>query len=189
MNNLKLFGLAVYVIIVCLLLTACNASNNIKGKVYTHEAESLDEYDSALIVEMPQGDDQKKDGYNYMSEFINGFSFVREQAVEGEQAVSGLSPGSYYLSTGYYSESAVEKAQKIVDECRTGYKFIDVDGNVIFDNLDADIYLDSYVPTITEPGGGCNVIFVPSYFTDYGMAAVKQNGKFGIINIGNCEKG
>jgi hypothetical protein len=57
-----------------------------------------------------------------------------------------------------------------------------IDGAVIFNNLDAYFVAYTNPPTMTEPGGEYYVVFYPSYFTDYGTAAVTRNGKFGIIN-------
>ena len=89
---------------------------------------------------------------------------------------------SYNLFFDYISTSAKEEAEKIAKEYQTGYKFIDADGNVILDNLDANVFASSWPHSMTEPGGGCMVTFNPSYFTEYGISVVKRDGKFGIIN-------
>jgi len=147
---------------VCILLTACSANNG--------------------SISIPQDNDNEKCSYDFRSEFKNGFSFVREQAV-GDLQLGCSATTSYYLFPDIDSGTTETEAVKIIEEeSRTGYKFIDEDGNILFDNLDADIVAYLNPPTMTEPVGEYYVIFSPSYFTDFGIASVTRDKKFGIIN-------
>jgi predicted small secreted protein len=179
MKNLNTAGLFVCLIAVCLLLTACNANKDVKEEILNQKMETSAEYANEPVVVALQGNsDKEKYNYGFRSEFKNGFSFVREQAV-GDLQLGCSATSSYYLWPEIWTKEAVEK---IAAEYRFGYKFINEDGAVIFDNLDAYLVAYTNPPTITEPGGEYYVVFYPSYFTDYGTAAVTRKGKFGIIN-------
>ena len=119
--------------------------------------------------------------YACMSEFKNGFSFVRDQGVDG-LPLGYDSSVTHYLFEDSVSDNSMQKAREIAEQTRSDYKFINENGDVIFNHLDADVVAYSYHGTITEPWSGCGVAFTPSYFNEYGLAIVKCGGKFGIIN-------
>ena len=157
MKRFRIIALFISIMTVCLLLTACGSHYYVLTAGGSHY-------------------------YGYTSEFENGFAFVREQAVRGISLETKTYNSSYHEFFGSFSESTLEEANKIAEENRRGYKFIDKGGNILFDNLDADVYAYSNSGSITEPGGFCYIAFKPSYFTDYGMAVVNRDRKFGIIN-------
>ena len=160
--------------------------------VYNHKFEKIDEYNKTRetvtirdyeIAEIIQRQMKKKYGYECMSEFKNGFSFVREQSLNGI-------PLGYKVSVHYDDEYGSffpedfsrETIEKIAAEYRHGYKFINEDGDVIFDNLEADISVKDHIGGGNDGASYSYILFNPSYFNEFGIAAVKQNGKFGIID-------
>lgn len=121
---------------------------------------------------------QEKYGYGCMSEFRNGFSFVREQPVQN-LPIGYSTEESHTIFIDYPRPNVKEDAERIAEESRHGYKFIDEAGNVIIDNLDA--YVAVY--RLDPPGGaGYATHFYPSYFTEFGTAVVRRSGQLGLIN-------
>ena len=128
--------------------------------------------------------DLGKYGYNSMSEFQNGFSFVREKAV-GDLPLGYSGTHRIFAAPCLYDEpfdaSIEENAKRIAEESEKGFKFIDGNGNVIIDNLEATVEV-TYIIPVWDSAGGHYVDFQPAFFTEYGMAAVKKDGRYGIIN-------
>ena len=119
----------------------------------------------------------KFDEYRYRSPFVNGYAFVRHAPVFYNGYYNTLEDVNGYLR--YNDEGIMGNGSLLLEE-ESGYGFIDEDGNVIYDFvLDADIQKRYY-------GGGQDTktayVFNASQFTQEGIAVVKQNGKYGVID-------
>lgn len=197
--------LAILAGIMVLFNSACNETDFIKATVYNQNMEKIDEFDIAYEAVSNHSDDneeseilrsqlKEKFGYEYMSEFKNGFSFVRKQSDEllsrgnwdedNSLSVTWYQHRVEFLGSTYSVSAFLPDSEEEVQRYKTGYKLIDREGNIIFDNLDAADFSIWYIPgTMTEPGRQYDCITIlPSYFTDYGIAVVKYNGNFGLIN-------
>lgn len=119
----------------------------------------------------------KFDEYRYRSPFVNGYAFVRHAPVFYNGYYKTLEDVNGYLR---YNDEGIRGNGSLLLEEESGYGFIDEDGNVIYDFvLDADIQKRYY-------GGGQDTktayVFNASQFTQEGIAVVKQNGKYGVID-------
>ena len=160
----------------------------IKVTIYNQFMEKIDEFDKKYEYHEYEKKNEdyedlwiqikEKFDYKYIGEFKNGFSFVGGQKITGLWASQEWNDNIFYLYA--VSRGFEENYLKIFEE---DYKFINTDGNVIFDNLEADLSWYSTFGSQTEPGDDNTwITIIPSYFTEYGLAVVKRDGKFGLID-------
>lgn len=160
----------------------------LKATVYNRKMEKINEFDRAYSYRKHGDNDEDTEnlqvqmreqyGYECMSEFKNGFSFVREESIG---LPLGFSVSEYVIFSGGY-DTQWSEIPRIMEEYEAGYKFIDINGKVIINELEADVAVETVERSMTEPLGRPVITMKPSYFTEYGVAVAKRGGKFGLIN-------
>lgn len=108
---------------------------------------------------------------------INGYAFVTSDTLKRSSFtdcdVWQIGYCDLFLSNG---SQANKEAYK--NPILPNFSIIDPSGNVVIDNLEPYIYTSISYDWITA----YNFYFVPTRFSDYGIAFVKRNDKFGIID-------
>lgn len=113
--------------------------------------------------------------YAYASAFINGYAFVCDRPFY-DSGGSGR-----YLVCSIANTVTGDKNYPKTSEEKSGFALIDANFNVVFDQLEADIYEQAGAPGY-KPGWGVAVYYLPTQFNEQGIAVAKRNGKYGLIN-------
>ncbi len=120
-------------------------------------------------------------GYGCMSEFINGYSFVRNESIGLSLAFSATTSHSVFYTSSPWN--VYTKLDELEQQFSYGYSMVNRQGEVIFSGLEANLQ-SSYILSRVQPDPYpyAEIRIIPSYFTGKGIAVVKKDGMFGIID-------
>lgn len=135
------------------------------------------------------------DEYQFVNMPYNGFLFVRNVALQKVQEdgsgvitttqvpkFSDLKGYDQLFYTNYYRD-LVSECEAFAEALQYGYSFINTKGEVIFEGLEAKVKVEIVSSRVQpDPYPHIAVYFTPSKFTDAGIAIVKKNGLYGIID-------
>lgn len=109
----------------------------------------------------------------------NGYAFVTTDTLQYKSFTDYDTKEINYTSL-FISNSIPKRWKDFEDVILPNFSIIDPYGNVVIDNLEPHIYTLKSAGPFTGPTYSFN--FVPTRYSDYGIAFAKRNGKFGIID-------
>ena len=122
--------------------------------------------------------------YGYFSRFVNGYAVVRDEGFSDKSFFGIKGTVTLYFTNIMRTDAIPDIANEISKNSKEGFYIIDIWGNKIIEDIQADVAINSYVHTQhADYTKDVTVeLTLDCYFTAEGISIVRKNDKYGIMN-------